>query len=158
MQEDLTAIIRRVLIGYLKGTFQLMLLYGIAGFAIAWLLSLLHPSFRHYAPWLGVGGGILYGMPIVGGTLVAISFAITAALSGGLLFGLGAAVAVVALNLTFDYLVFPKVMGGHTGLHPLVALIAVIVGGAVAGPIGMILAVPVAAVAKEILAARQPKP
>ena len=45
----------------------------------------------------------------------------------------------------------PKIMGGEVGLHPIVVIVAIIVGGTLFGLAGLILAVPVTAVLKVIL-------
>ena len=45
-------------------------------------------------------------------------------------------------------LIYPKVVGESTGLHPLFVLLAVTVGGGISGLYGMVLAVPVAGVLK----------
>ena len=43
-------------------------------------------------------------------------------------------------------LIYPRVVGSSTGLHPLFVLLAVSIGGYYAGIAGMVLAVPVAGV------------
>jgi len=40
----------------------------------------------------------------------------------------------------------PKILGESTGLHPLIVLISIIIGGGIFGVLGMILAVPVVAI------------
>lgn len=45
----------------------------------------------------------------------------------------------------------PKIIGGSIGLHPLIIFLAIILGGRLLGPLGLILAVPVAALLKAIL-------
>ena len=45
-------------------------------------------------------------------------------------------------------LIYPKVVGSSTGLHPLYVLLAVTVGGGIGGLLGMVLAVPAAGVIK----------
>lgn len=59
------------------------------------------------------------------------------------------AVAVMFVIQQFDAnLIYPKVVGGSTGLHPLLVLLAVTVGGGIAGLVGMIIGVPVASIIK----------
>ena len=40
----------------------------------------------------------------------------------------------------------PKVIGDTTGIHPLIILISIIIGGGIFGVLGMILAVPIVAI------------
>ena len=58
--------------------------------------------------------------------------------------------------LVFDQGITPRVLGKLVGLHPVVSLFALTVGGTVAGVAGMILAVPVAASIKVVLYALFP--
>ena len=50
-----------------------------------------------------------------------------------------------------DQVVMPFVVGRAVELHPVVTIFAVLAGGTIAGPIGMLLAVPAAAAVKVIL-------
>ena len=50
-----------------------------------------------------------------------------------------------------DYLIIPHVMGRITRLHPLIILFAVLAGGHSGGILGLLLAVPIAAVLKILL-------
>jgi len=40
----------------------------------------------------------------------------------------------------------PKIIGDTTGIHPMVVLLSIIIGGGIFGVLGMILAVPVVAI------------
>jgi predicted PurR-regulated permease PerM len=55
---------------------------------------------------------------------------------------------LVAINFIFDNLVTPRIVGRKVGLHPLVSLLAVLIGGAAFGFVGVLLAVPVVASVK----------
>ena len=46
--------------------------------------------------------------------------------------------------------VTPLVVGESTGLHPLIVMISLLIGGIVMGPVGMLFAVPTAGVVKVI--------
>ena len=63
--------------------------------------------------------------------------------------------AVVALYATIQQLegniITPKVVGSSVAINPLVALLAIIIGGFVWGIVGIILAIPIAGVVKIIL-------
>ncbi|OGU24143.1 MAG: hypothetical protein A2X85_12620 [Geobacteraceae bacterium GWF2_54_21] len=48
-------------------------------------------------------------------------------------------------------MITPKVVGDTVGLHPLVAIVALLIGGQLFGIIGMLLAVPVTAVMQVFL-------
>jgi predicted PurR-regulated permease PerM len=55
------------------------------------------------------------------------------------------------VQLIDNLIVSPIIMSGSVGLHPLFVIIVVLVGGAMAGPLGMLFAVPVAAIIKVIV-------
>jgi predicted PurR-regulated permease PerM len=69
--------------------------------------------------------------------------------------GLGmAAIAAVVLLITQQIdgnIIQPKLMGGSFSLSPLLVIISITVGGAFAGILGMIAAIPIIAVLKEML-------
>jgi len=54
-------------------------------------------------------------------------------------------VVYTVLRYAEDYLVVPHVIGSIVALHPLVVLFALICGGALAGMLGLLLAVPAVA-------------
>ena len=55
------------------------------------------------------------------------------------------------VQLIDNIIVSPIIMSGSVGLHPMFVIMFVLVGGAMAGPIGMLFAVPVAAIIKVIV-------
>jgi predicted PurR-regulated permease PerM len=99
--------------------------------------------------------GIAYLVPYVG---MATTVVVTGLLAGftadhNELLAAGVSVAVIILvNQLFDVLVMPRIVGRKVGLHPLVIVLALLAGGALAGIWGMILATPIAATIKIILA------
>lgn len=106
-----------------------------------------------YALVIGIFAGILYAVPYVGpaassalGALVALS---SPHASAG--YVLAVAATMLIAMLVFDQGITPRVLGKLVGLHPVVSLFALTVGGTVAGVAGMILAVPVAASIKVVL-------
>ncbi|WP_353096731.1 AI-2E family transporter [Tissierella praeacuta] len=56
------------------------------------------------------------------------------------------AIFFVSIQWVENNILAPKVIGETTGIHPLIILISIIVGGGVFGVLGMILAVPVVAI------------
>ncbi len=60
------------------------------------------------------------------------------------------AIFFVLLQWAENNLLGPKILGDSTGMHPLIILLAIIVGGGIMGVVGMILAVPFIAVGKII--------
>ena len=104
-----------------------------------------------YALVLGIIAGTLELIPYIGPILSSIPAIIIA-------FTVSPMLAVLAFVLYFliqqmeNYVLVPKVMQKSVGLHPVVIIIAMLVGGQMAGVLGMILAIPVTTIVTIILA------
>jgi predicted PurR-regulated permease PerM len=61
-------------------------------------------------------------------------------------------VLFVAANQIENAIISPKLIGDRVGLHPLVVIFAVFVGADLMGILGMLLAIPVAAIIRVLLA------
>ncbi len=55
------------------------------------------------------------------------------------------------VQLLDNILVSPIIMSGSVGLHPMLVIILIMVGGSIAGPIGMLFVVPVVAIIKVVV-------
>lgn len=96
---------------------------------------------------VGVLSGLLFVVPYLG-TAVGVVLGVALAL---LKFGFGwqvlAVVAVfVVVQVIEGSLLTPRIVGDKVGLHPLVVMVALIVGGGLMGIWGMLVAIPVTAV------------
>ncbi len=116
------------------------------------LLSMLGYRIVGLELWLVVGiiAGLMNMIPLVG-PWIGGATAIGAALVSGNL-GLVVAVGVVALVVQQidNQLVSPLVLRATVKLHPSLIILALIVGGSVAGLLGVILAVPLTAIVKVV--------
>lgn len=129
---------------------------------VSWLLlQFIVPLFGIHIPFavvLAVAIGLLETIPVIG-PLVALSLATIVALAtngiGGALVVLG---ALYVLRLLEDNVVVPQVLGHAIHLPAIVTLFAVAVGSIVAGLLGLILAVPVAAAIKIVIDEYYPHP
>lgn len=64
---------------------------------------------------------------------------------------MGALVTVIVVQLVEGYVLTPRIVGAEAGLSPLAAVLAVLVGGAAGGFLGVLFALPIAAVLALIL-------
>ena len=103
-----------------------------------------------YALVLAIIAGSMELIPYIGPTLSSIPAIIIA-------FTISPLLAVLVFALYFiiqqleNYLIVPKVMEKSVGLHPVVIIIAMLIGGQVAGVLGIILAIPVTTITSIIL-------
>ena len=104
--------------------------------------------------WAGIGviAGVIGIIPYLGvtsGLILALSFA---ALGGA---GLGRIIGVLVVfalaQLTEDYVLTPRIIGGKLELHPMLVFIALIIAGDLFGLLGLVLAIPALAVLKVLV-------
>ncbi|EKP94620.1 AI-2E family transporter [Thermaerobacter subterraneus] len=138
------AVALRVFGGYLRGQLLLGLIIGVVvGIGLS-LLGIPYPAL------LGVIAGVMELLPIVGAVLGAIP-AILVALFQPWPAVLYVTLFFIVVQQVEGNLLVPRITGQAVGLHPLATLLALLAGYEVAGILGAILAVPVAAVAQALL-------
>lgn len=150
--EILLRKINAVLGGYLRGQVFMILLMSSIFYII---LSLFNVKFALViAVFSGIAEIVPFIGPIVATTVAGFAAYTTSASSFGLnVFQtvLGVVISYIVVRQVQDYFVIPYVMGKITKLHPLIILFAVLAGGHIAGLLGLILAVPLAATLKILL-------
>jgi len=137
--------INEVLSGYIRG--QLLVASMLAAiYAVA--LPLLGVRFGLF---IGILSGFLNVIPYLGqltGIALSLGMALVDFHGFGQLFGIVALFAVV--NFIEGQFITPNVVGEKVGLSPLWAILALIVGGRMAGLGGMLLAIPLAGTIKVV--------
>ncbi|GAB3377736.1 AI-2E family transporter [Lysobacter fragariae] len=135
-----------VLGAFLRGQFLVMVslgvLYGIGLWAIGLDLGIL----------IGLVGGLLTFVPYLGPASVVVLGSIAALVQyGDWQHIAGVAVVFTVGQVIESYILTPKLVGDRIGLHPAAVIFAVLAGGQLFGFLGMLLALPVAAVANVLL-------
>ena len=135
---------------WLRGQVFLGLVVGIATFIGLEVLSLtIDPVFGRFAVLLSVIAGVLELLPIIGPIIAAIPAVIL-----GLTAGVDAAIAAVVLYALIqqieNHVLVPKIQGDAVELHPTIVIMALVIGGAIAGIFGAIFAVPITAAARDL--------
>jgi predicted PurR-regulated permease PerM len=111
-----------------------------------------------YALVLGLIAGILYAVPYVGPAVNVALISLMALVTTTPGRTLAILASVVLLHqVLFDQVVTPRVLGRQVGLHPILAIIALMSGSALAGPFGMLIAVPLAASVQIVVLRLVPK-
>lgn len=142
--------------------------------AINGTLNDIHDILTKFIKGIAIDAMIIAILTAIALTLVGVEFAVFLGLFAGICnviqyFGpfIGMVPAFFVALITMDFthaliavgamfviqqfdsnLIYPKVVGGSTGLHPLLVLLAVTVGGGIGGLVGMIIGVPVASILK----------
>ena len=130
---------------WVRGQLTLMIAIGIVTTIAYFILGL------ENALVLGVIAGIAEVIPIVGPAIGAIPALISATISGGPELALLVAVVYVVIQTVEGNILVPMVMKNAVGLPPFLVIVALLVGAAVAGLVGALLAIPVCAVVVVIL-------
>jgi predicted PurR-regulated permease PerM len=97
-----------------------------------------------YALLLGIFVGLLDLVPIVGSTIAGVVVA-AVALTVSLPVCLATIAFFVAFRLAEDYVLVPRIIGRVVNVPGLVTVVAVLVGGALLGIVGALVAIPIAA-------------
>ncbi|MEA5123554.1 AI-2E family transporter [Xanthomonas floridensis] len=137
-----------VLGGFIRGQFLVMLALGaiyatglsIIGLNLGLLIGII-AGFISFIPYLGATTGIV----------LALLAAIVQAQGLDLKLLIGVGVVFTVGQLLESYVLTPRIVGDKIGLHPVAVIFAVMAGGQLFGFLGMLLALPVAAVANVLL-------
>jgi predicted PurR-regulated permease PerM len=157
-EKDIVFLLRKVenrLSAWVTGQLALMVIIGVATYIGLTLLDV------ELALSLAIIAGLLEIVPIIGPIISAVPAVIIALATSPIL-----AVATVALYFIIQQIennvIVPLVMRRATGLPPLVTIVALMVGGKLAGIMGIVLSVPALVIAqvlfKELLFRYDKKP
>ena len=135
-----------VLGGFLRGQMLVMLILGLLYALGLWLVGL------DLGILIGLLAGLLTFVPYLGPAFIVLFGGIAALVQIGdwqHLAGVGVVFAVG--QLVESFVLTPMLVGDRIGLHPMAVIFAVMAGGTLFGFLGMLLALPVAAVVNVLL-------
>lgn len=136
---------------WVRGQALLCVLIGISSGLGIWLLGVLDiwPEGSQYSIFFGAWAGITEFIPYIGPILGALPPIIIALFASP-----WSAVAVLILFIAIQqiegHILVPNIMGTVVGVHPLVVIFAVLAGAELRGVMGMILALPLVALGREM--------
>ena len=135
-----------VLGGFLRGQLTVMLILGVLYAIGLWAVGL------NLGVLIGLVAGLLTFVPYLGPASIVVLGGIAALVQYGDWQHLaGVAVVFTIGQIIESYWLTPKLVGDRIGLHPMAVIFAVMAGGTLFGFLGMLLALPVAAVANVLL-------
>jgi len=130
--------------GYLLGNLFTSLVAGVGTFIWATAFGL------PYAVLLALLVALFDLVPVVGSTVAGVIVSLVA-LAVSLPVAIATAIFYTAYRFVEDYLLVPRVMRHTVNVSPVVTVLAVIIGGALLGIIGALVAIPIAAGIKLVL-------
>lgn len=130
---------------WMQGQLILALVIGV-------LIYLSLSIFVHvrYALMLAIIAAVFEIIPVFGPTLAAVPAVIIAFVDGGVSTGFATIIIYVIAQQLENHLIYPNVVTRIVGVPPLLIILALIAGAELAGFIGIILSVPMAAVLQEL--------
>jgi predicted PurR-regulated permease PerM len=145
----------RALGGYFRGQLLVAAFVGVASMLGLYLVGL------PYWALVGAVAGLFNLIPLIGpfiGAVPALFIAFTTSDTGGLLhldpgwpMALGASIALLIVQQIDNHIISPNVMARTVKLHPVTVMLGLLIGGTLAGLVGMLLTVPVIASVKIVL-------
>lgn len=130
--------------GFVRGQVMVSLIIGLLTGTVLHLLQV------RFATILGILAGLGEFIPYFGPIIAAVP-AVFAGLLTSPVRAAQVLLAVAIIQQLDTAVIGPKVLGDRTGLHPLAVIAAVLTGGYLVGPWGLLLAVPVAAVLRVLI-------
>jgi predicted PurR-regulated permease PerM len=130
---------------WMQGQLILGVLIGVLVY-----LSLLIFQVPH-ALVLAVIAALFELIPVFGPILAAVPAIAIGFVSGGPVLGITVAVIYILIQQFENHLIYPQVVTRVVGVPPLLVILALIIGGELAGLLGVILSVPVAATLQELV-------
>lgn len=150
--QQLGQSIDRVLGAYIRSQVLLIIIMAVATYIPLTILGV------KYALVLAIATGFLEIIPFVGPYMAAGSAMTVALLQGSTPFGWPVWLFVAIIGLIYlilrqleDHLIIPNLVGHIVELHPIIVIFSILAGGAIAGALGLLLAVPLAATIRIIL-------
>lgn len=130
----------RVIGGYVRGQVVLSLIVGTAFGVGTWLIGLPYPLV------LGLVAAIMEFIPLLGPVLGAILPLVMAAFSHPLVEVPEVLVLLGAVHLLESQILAPRIIRSQMGLHPVLSVVALMIGAELKGIWGAVFAVPVAGI------------
>ncbi len=146
----LVGIVHEVFGKWVRGQILLGLTVGIASFIGLSVLGVtVNPIFSQYAVLLALIAAFGELIPIIGPIISAVP-AVLLGLTAGIEPALAAFILYFVIQQVENNVLVPKIQSDAVELHPTIIIVALIVGGAIFGLLGAILALPVTAAGRGV--------
>ncbi len=140
-QKDVAKLIDKIYIKlghWLNGQILLSLVIGLLSWLMYTILGI------EYALPLALLAALFDMVPTLGPIFALFPALIVALATGGPVQWIGIPIGTIIIHQLESHLIAPKILSTAIGLTPIAVIFAILIGGELAGPIGVLLAVPVA--------------
>ncbi len=152
-QDDFPTRVQAALLGYVRGQLLFSLIMGTSAGLMLWVLGALgiFPDGQTYAVAFGAFYGFAELIPYVGPAIGAFPPVVIAALSSHPLDAVWLIIAFSVLQQLEGHVVAPQVFGQALRINPLLVILALLLGGRIAGFLGAFIALPITAIVRETI-------
>lgn len=140
--EEILGELDGIFSGYFRGQLTDCLIFGLVIWAGLFILGV------DYSILLGIWAGIANLIPYVGALIGAVPAVLVALMELSIFKIVGVIALFSILSVIDGSMIAPRIIGGKVGLHPVISMLAVLIGGQFLGFLGVFLGVPVAAIIK----------
>lgn len=143
---------------WVRGQVLLSLLIGLSTGIGIWFLGLIGvwPEGAQYAVFFGAWASLTEFIPYLGPILGALPAVITAMFASPWA-ALAVIIVFVFIQQVEGHILVPNVMGSVVGVHPLVVIFATLAGAELMGIPGMLIALPLVALSREVISFFRPR-
>jgi len=144
------SVIDRSLSAYIRGQLTLGLIVGVAVGIGLNLVDFIPGIEVDYILLLAIWAGVAELVPMIGAALGAVPAVIVALFVGGPISALAVLGLFVVVQVVENNYLVPRVIGESIGVHPAILIVVLVVFGQLFGLLGVILAAPTAAIARDL--------
>ena len=149
--DDYPIRVQKAVFGYVRGQLTFSLIMGASAGLSLWLFGVLgiFPAGKTYAVFFGVFYGFMELIPYVGPVLGSAAPILVALFQGEPLTAVWLVVLFLVLQQLEGHVVAPQVFSHSLRINPLVVIFVLLLGGHLYGIVGALVALPLAAIARE---------
>jgi predicted PurR-regulated permease PerM len=149
-EDDYPTRVQRAVGGYVRGQFLFSLAMGTGAAVCLYVYGLLgiFPEGKTYAVAFGIFFGLMELIPFIGPFLGAAPPVLVALFTDPLT-AVWVALLFVAIQQIEGHIVAPQIFGHALRINPLLVIFSLLVGGEIYGIVGALVALPIAAIARE---------
>lgn len=150
-EDDYPIRVQKAVFGYVRGQLTFSLVMGVSAGVALWLFGALgiFPAGKTYAIFFGVFYGFMELIPYVGPVLGSAPPILVALFQGEPLTALWLALLFLVLQQLEGHIVAPQIFSHSLRMNPLVVIFVLLLGGHLYGIMGALVALPLAAIARE---------
>ncbi len=149
--DDYPIRVQKAVFGYVRGQLTFSLVMGLSAGVALWAFGALgiFPAGQTYAIFFGVFYGLMELIPYLGPVLGSAPAILVALFQGEPLTALWLALLFLVLQQLEGHIVAPQIFSHSLRINPLVVIFVLLLGGHLQGIVGALVALPLAAIARE---------